>query len=51
VIKDFSQFKLEKGFVQVLIVVIYTSDPDPANEIHLRRQYLDYVGDEGKIYA
>ena len=47
VIKDFSQYKLEKGFVQVLIIIIYTYDPSPDSKDHIHRRYIDYIGEEG----
>ncbi len=44
VVLDFSQFSLEKGFRQVLIIVIYTHDSEAPDGLH--RHYLDYVGEQ-----
>ncbi len=44
VVLDFSQFSLEKGFHQVLIIVIYTHNSEAPDGLH--HHYLDYVSEK-----
>lgn len=45
IIQDFTQVNLEGGFVQVMIVCVYTYDPSAKDKI--KRNYFDFVGQKG----